>query len=839
MSLLFRNLRIHQIFGANTGVGKTVLTTALARASASEKNVFYLKPVSTGAPEDADDKHVQQYTERWADRVFTECLYRFHHPVSPHLAVKLANSSAPSNETFIKTVSNYIRQCSQDSQEYAHMYVETAGGVHSPTLSGLPQVDAYRPLFLPTVLIGDAKLGGISTTISAYEALLLRGFIVDVVLMFKDPTYRNAEYLSEYFAERGVRLDAFPPPPELLAHADDNFNSTDQYYSSLSEVLSPVLAHLDGLHSNRIVELESMPQRTRNSIWWPFVQHAMVDEEIETGQGPGVGVIDSAYGDFFSVLSKDTKSSMLNPQLDGSASWWTQGLGRSRTRLTLAAARAAGRYGHVIFPRHTHAPALHLSEHLLSSSGPGSGWASRVFFSDNGSTAMEVALKMALRTFSRRAKRDQLPTRFRRSHERRLGVIGLKGSYHGDTGSAMDACEESGVYTCEWHDCKGYWFEPPRVFVRDGRACVEIPSEQTSTQHSQVITFASLSQIYDISSRLNSKLYGIYTQYIAKTLKDLNLRLKKGSVPATGPTELAALVLEPLLLGAGGMIFVDPLFQRALVDVVRSPSSFANPTPPLSHPLPVVFDEVFTGFHRVGPLTPQSFLGISPDIAVYAKLLTGGLVPLAVTLATKEVFDSFYFDHAGSRGTKKDALLHGHSYTAHPIGCEVAREAVDMMPGIIAGNEHRRMRALWKETLPKENGRALWQKLTLPDVIESKTGEQALEAIRSTSTQIYSLWNPEFLYDVSLTFDVVEDIMALGTVLAIRLQDQGEGYASTSAETVFRSLLQNPSPYSIHFRTLGNVAYFMTSLNTKLDTVREVQGRIWDALGSSQECRAE
>lgn len=663
--------------------------------------------------------------------------------------MKLAKSnSPPSNDTFLNSITEHIRKCAQrlGARGLGHLFVETAGGthnptalhykvlnrylgVHSPTLNGLPQADAYRPLFLPTILVGDPNLGGISTTIAAYEALLLRGFIVDLVLMLKDKdnVYRNWEYLSEYFSERGIRVDAFHPPPAPFQNPEENFRATKAYYDSFtlnpstitlnspksgqsSTSIHDSLIHLTTLHTSRISQLNSMPRRTLDSVWWPFVQHAMVNE------GKEVNVIDSAHGDFFSVFRASTSSvpslgnssveslsqtSLLHSQFDSSASWWTQTFGHGNARLTLAAAQAAGRYGHVMwvrwiswapfvddllteslyrFPRSSHAPALHLAECLLSPQGPGFSWASRVFFSDNGSTGMEVALKMALRTWVRRREDMEAVSHLStstssnsspyiespsntnenkmqlhgqpqdigmmsRARQRRLGILGLKGSYHGDTIGAMDACEESGVYTSEWHDCKGYWFDPPRVFVKEGKAYVKVPSEQRvgegADKTANIIPFPSLTHIYDVHTRLESQLYKQYVEYIRATLQDLGLLGLQGSSTNT-TTELAALVLEPLVLGAGGMIFVDPLFQRALVDVVRPPESCSSP------PLPIIYDEVFTGLHRLGPLTPGlSILGVSPDIAVYAKILTGGLVPMAVTLTTEEVFETFYY---GPRG---------------------------------------------------------------------------------------------------------------------------------------------------------------------------------------------
>lgn len=116
--------------------------------------------------------------------------------------------------------------------------------------------------------------------------------------------------------------------------------------------------------------------------------------------------------------------SLLSPYFDGAASWFTQSHGHACEPLTLAAAEAAGRYGHVLFPSGTHAPALKLAEELLATVGK--GWASRVFYSDNGSTGIEVALKMALRAAGRRYGWEG-------EIGGDVGVIGLRGGYHGDT----------------------------------------------------------------------------------------------------------------------------------------------------------------------------------------------------------------------------------------------------------------------------------------------------------------------------------------------------------------------------------------------------------------------
>lgn len=584
-------------------------------------------------------------------------------------------------------------------------------GVHSPTLSGTTQLDCYRPLFLPTILIGDSKLGGISSTISAYESLVLRGFLVDAILLFRDEYYRNWEYLKPYFADRGVQVSTVNTPPPLLPDTSQNHASTEEYYQSLltegddNGVLSSI-EHLDACHKNRLDELESMPRRTLDTIWWPFVQHSHYQTEQD------VNVIDSAYSDFFTVVRPSSSTtSLLQPQFDGSASWWTQAFGHTHPALTLAAARASGRYGHVMFPRATHLPALQLAERLVKE-GPGKGWASKAYFSDDGSTGMEIALKMALRAFTVREGKE-----FDDAQKKSLGILGLKGSYHGDTIGAMNACEE-GVYTCEWHHAKGYWLDSPTVSMRQGKVVISIPSAIAS--EASDVQGDSLAWVYDVPARLDTPLVRVYREHIEKTLDTLR---RKGQT-------LGALVLEPLVMGAGGMLFVDPLFQRVLVDVVRGPS----PSSSSWSGLPVIFDEVFVGLYRIGMDSTTSVLGVKPDISVNAKILTGGLLPLAVTLASNSIYEAFLSDK------KADALLHGHSYTAHAMGCEVANEALRMIDGLSRSDAWKEARAQWK----------------------------------SEGDSVWSFWDPVFIETVS-RMDNVAEVMTLGTVLAIKIRDDDAG----------------------------------------------------------------
>lgn len=595
-------------------------------------------------------------------------------------------------------------------------------------------------------MVGDSNLGGISSTLSAYESLLIRGFDVDSLLIFEEDYYKNWDYLSNWFAKRNARQGAKKthvgvvrsPPPRLSNQEEDGLSLKDYYQElSISGPTLEVLDHLEDAHARRIEDLKSMPKRTLDQVWWPFVQHGAVAGEKE------VTVIDSAHRDHFHAYQAKgdlpTRSqSLLQHLYDGSASWWTQSVGHANSNLTLAASYAAGRYGHVMFPLATHEPALQLAERLIHH-GPGKGWASRAFFSDNGSTGMEVALKMALRAFGQRYQNV--------GEKRELGVIGLKGSYHGDTIGAMDACE-GGPYSeaVEWYRGRGFWFDVPTVGFKDGRIFVScsnqdlsLPQTSTASKPTWEVEFKSISEAYDVELRLNSELADIYRSHVQSTLERL---VGQGR-------SFGALVIEPLVMGAGGMLFVDPLFHRILIDVVReSGALFARARgfgTPLPQPgswsgLPVIVDEVFTGLYRVGVLSSTSILKVNPDISVLAKILTGGLLPLSVTLSSSSIFEAF------KSKNKVDALLHGHSYTAHPIGCAVANESLNLI-------EELRTSGAW------ETARTGWKS----DLAAAESGVRA-----------WSFWDQSFIKELS-TKPQVEEAMALGTVLAFRLRDPAGG----------------------------------------------------------------
>ncbi|CAK3968817.1 Bifunctional dethiobiotin synthetase 7,8-diamino-pelargonic acid aminotransferase, mitochondrial [Lecanosticta acicola] len=791
-SVLWPKLRLLQIYGANTGVGKTIFSSVLCRAFKRRlRDVNYLKPVSTGPLDEADDHHISTL----GTDVKTKCLFQFDDPVSPHLAVRSAGKPI-TDATVLEAVYDELKR--QAASNDGISIVETAGGVLSPTPSGSSQADLYRPLRLPTLLVGDYQLGGIGTTISAWESLHIRGYDVDTVALFSEDRYGNHSYLKDYFREKRVNAVAIPPPPPRNVVAEEDLKAMREYYerSSTHQDIEAFTGRFLENHEKRIREIKSMPEEADNAIWHPFMQHTERSKDT-------IMAWDSAYGDHFQSYStkREAKSSpeesLLTPALDGSASWWTQGLGHGNPQLALTAAHAAGRYGHVMFGGAIHKPGLDLAHTVIQKSG--NPKLAKVFYSDNGSTGMEVAVKMALRA---------AVVKYQPENAKALDVriLGLKNSYHGDTIGTMD-CSEPSIFNekVEWYSGRGIWLDFPTVKMRQGQWLVEpFEGSPLGTKH-----FGSLSEVFNFDDRARD--YNAYKSYLHETLD---------RVVTQSGASLGALIIEPILLGAGGMMFADPLYQRCLVEVAREFYSKENGTRFAKSlkaataassdsaqdwtSMPVIFDEVFTGLYRLGRFSAASFLGTHPDIVVNAKLLTGGLLPLCTTTASASIFNAFL------SSDKTDALLHGHSYTAHPVGCAVANESLRQLQKLDRSGAWESFKEDW-----------------------SPQGVSPGVSYQGSGEGVWSMWSWKFVTAVSQRGNV-DSVFALGSVLAISLKDAAGsgGYASTAATGLRDSLLagKEGDEEVIHSRVLGNVLYLMTALTTPEGTIEGVEERVLEAL---------
>jgi dethiobiotin synthetase/adenosylmethionine--8-amino-7-oxononanoate aminotransferase len=626
--------------------------------------------------------------------------------------------------------------------------------------------------------------------------LHIRGYNVQSVGLFAEDRYENSAYLKDYFAERDISSFSIPPPPDPLADVGEDHKAMLAYYEDAS-IHDEIDAFVDSFlqsHDKRIEDLRNMPKQATEAIWHPFMQHS---ERNETN----VVAMESAYGDYFQTYTKqkdvpssssgESETTLLQPAFDASASWWTQGLGHGNPQLALTAAHAAGKYGHVMFAGAVHEPALTLAQTLLQQMG--NPRLSKVFYTDNGSTGMEVAVKMALRAASKR--HNWAP-------EDNVEILGLIGSYHGDTMGTMD-CSEPSIFNkkVEWYQGRGHWLDFPQVRLRDGQWVVDTPKALHKGLGKKTRTFNSLEEIFDLEARRAD--WGRYRSYLDAELWHLSQQGHK----------FGALIMEPVILGAGGMLFADPLFQRCLVDAVRGIDPNADNARAMDaqgkdkdwQGMPVVFDEVFTGLYRLGRFDAAGFLGTDPDIVVNAKLLTGGLLPLCTTTASEAVFDAFL------SSDKSDALLHGHSYTAHAIGCSVANESLSTMATISQGDDWAGFRKDWNAPSAAS------------DVSTRTTSGKPVP---------WSMWSNSFVDTVSRKSNV-DYVFAIGSVFAMSLKDPaGSGYASTAATGLRDRLFAGSQPDEpvVHSRVLGNVLYLMGAMTSTPETLKGVEETVLRAL---------
>ena len=296
------------------------------------------------------------------------------------------------------------------------------------------------------------------------------------------------------------------------------------------------------------------------------------------------------------------------PLIDAISSWWVTLHGHSHPVLADAIAKQARTLEQVIFADFCHQPAERLAERLSKLTG-----LERLFFSDNGSTAVEVALKIACQWWHNR-------------DEPRHQIIAFDGAYHGDTFGAM-AVGERNLFSAPFND---------KLFPV---ARVPWPA-----------TWWGDAKVED-------------REHIALSVLERCLEI---------PT--AAVILEPLLQGAGGMSIVRPHFLKQVELRVRQAGAL------------LIADEVLTGFGRCGDWFASRRAELKPDLIALSKGLTGGCLPMGVTMASERVFGAFI-------GVDPQLTFwHGHSFTANPLGCAAANASLDLLeadPSQFHGFEQR------------------------------------------------------------------------------------------------------------------------------------------------------
>lgn len=316
------------------------------------------------------------------------------------------------------------------------------------------------------------------------------------------------------------------------------------------------------------------PEReTLSSVWHPFTQSKIDPSPIKVSKASGSLIYDTNGKSYIDAVS----------------SWWVNIHGHAHPHITNAIKKQLDKMHQVIFAGCTHEPAELLTKRLsniIPIEKP------HFFFSDNGSTAVEVALKIAIQY----AKQSgQIKNRF----------LALEDSYHGDTFGAMSVSES------------GYFTDPFKSFLFP---TIKIPHPAKDFE---------------------------------KCIRVLQAECEKGDV--------LALIYEPLVQGASGMNFYEP---KHLEEILKITSK---------HKVLNIADEIFTGFGRTGTLFASEQTNIKPDIICLSKALTGGTLPLGLTITKESIWEKFYSDK------REHMLLHGHSFTGNPLSCVAALSSLDLV----------------------------------------------------------------------------------------------------------------------------------------------------------------
>lgn len=530
------------ITGTDTGVGKTFISALLCQLFKNEVPLKYFKPIQTGCDLDCDLDTVVRRAQLIEEQCIA-CAYSLKLPASPDRAAAAENIVI--EERKILDIFN--------NNKHNFIIAEGAGGVEVPINDGYRMLDLMRDVQLPVVVVASTRLGTINHTLLTLKSLNAAGIeILGVVLSGVEDVG-----LINVLKREGVNVLAHVPLiPEAEPFERETFFGLETILTSLKE---------------RNTDRCGFSNWDNEHIWHPFTQHKVEKQFPIIRKGLG------AY------LYTDNGHRLL----DATSSWWVNLHGHGHPEIVSAISQQAASLEHVLFAGYTHKPAIDLSQVLLSETQNVNKNLNRVFFSDNGSTAVEVALKMAYQYHALRGKKRE---RF----------LALNHSYHGDTVGAMSVSEPDGYHK---------YFLPLMIPV----------------DHIQPDDFHQLE----------------------KSLSNME--------------QYAACIVEPLVQGASGMRMYSPEYLQQLQKYCHANGVL------------LIADEIFTGFCRTGTFFSSQQAQFSADLMCLSKGITGGYLPLSVTIATEDIYSTFLND------SKAEAFLHGHSYTANPIACAAAVKSYEIL----------------------------------------------------------------------------------------------------------------------------------------------------------------
>ncbi len=539
--------RLIYITGTDTGVGKTIATAAIALSLRQQGlKVGVIKPVQCAGDDAAWLKKTLELPQPLS---IINPIYA-KEPLSPHFALRRARRQFKLS---------LIQSSLKAFDDYDVVLLEGAGGLLVPLSDNYTNANLAQDLNAELIIVSRRGLGTINHTQLTINAAAHHGLSI-IGLIFNDaqPTAKSIPVSTnpnEIKRMTGVPVIAQIPfiknvsRPKLLNHVKDfHWPKTTK--------------------ANETLQLKELDKKY---IWHPFTQ--MKDWLADSEQPL---VINRAKG----VYLYDTDGKKY---IDGVSSLWVNVHGHGHPHIDRAIKQQVDKLSHSTFLGLSHDPAIKLAEELIHIAPKG---LSKVFYSDNGSTAVEIALKQAYQYFQNTGQ------------PKKQTLVHLTNSYHGDT---LGSVSVGGI--------------------------------------------ALFHQVY---RGLIFKTHGLPGQG-KETVKAFEAYLKKNA------TTTAALIIEPLVQGAAGML----MWPRGVLKKFRQLCTQYN--------VFLIVDEVATGFGRTGTMFACEHEGVTPDFLCIAKGITGGYLPLAATLTTQKIYDGFCFDYKDFK-----TFFHGHTYTANPLACSAA-----------------------------------------------------------------------------------------------------------------------------------------------------------------------
>lgn len=573
------------VTGVGTGIGKTAVAGAVAHLLKGKGyDVGVMKPVQTGTkpvkgrPVSPDYEFMKSMAGS-NDPYELGVPYSFKEPLSPYHAAKAENRKI----NISSIAQNFEKLC--DLHDV--VIVEGAGGLMVPLTARTFWPDLVKMLGIPVLIVTHPELGMIHQTISTVLSAELNG--LEVCGMVISETSRKHPDPDTEWLERstGVKILGLLPYTSSIS---GNINKR-AFQSHVDKHLDP--NRFAGLVENRAAakRTEQLVSKDREFVWHPFTQmKEWIDEDLV--------VIESACG----VKLKDT---LGREYYDGHSSYWVNVHGHGNPALVRRLAKESAKLDHSTFLGLANRNALELAEKLVEITPEN---LQKVFFSDNGSTAVEAGMKMAVQYFRQRPNPNPGKTKF----------IALGDAYHGDT---LGAVAVGGV------DIYRRIFGP---LLAD-------------------VTFAPSPNCYRCP--------------LKREREDCSLAcaVEMERIIEENANETAAFVIEPIVQCPGGIIIAP----HGYLSRVREACT--------KHDVLMIADEVAVGFGRTGRMFACEHEEVLPDIMALSKGIAAGLIPLAATLATNEIFDAFLGDYE-----ERKTFFHGHTFTAHSPACGVALESLKL-----------------------------------------------------------------------------------------------------------------------------------------------------------------